>query len=76
MYRKLPKKPKSEGYYRGKMEKKPKTNANRAQRKKQERADGLTVTGEVNSAAGCNFAGAPISSVFCYSFFLVSDLQS
>ena len=24
--------------------------------------------------AGTNFAGAPISFVFCYSFFLVSDL--
>ena len=25
--------------------------------------------------AGTNFVGAPISSVFCYSFFLVFDLQ-
>ena len=38
VYMKLPKKPKLEGYYKDKMGKKPKTNANRAQRKKQERA--------------------------------------
>ena len=39
--REVTKKPKSEGYYKGKLEKKnQKTNANRAQRKKQERAAG------------------------------------
>ena len=75
MYGKLQKKNETKSYYKdkmGKYQKQMQTGQSVKSRNDQydEQCEGCTVL------AGTNFAGALISSIFCYSFFLVSDLQS